>query len=77
MRVVDNVAYIDGDVIVPYDELVELRKRFNLSEDEEVICSATRSMAPVFQVSLQAMQIQLRDLGLINVDPDNQMYFDF
>ena len=60
-----------------YDELVELRKRFNLSEDEEVICSATRSMAPVFQVSLQAMQIQLRDLGLINVDPDNQMYFDF
>lgn len=60
-----------------HKELVELRKRYNLADDEDVICDATRAMAPVFQVSLQAMQICLRDLNLINPDPDPQMYFEF
>lgn len=60
-----------------HEQLVELRKRYNLTEDDEVICNETRAMAPVFQVSLQAMQICLRDLGLIALEPDNQMYFDF
>lgn len=57
-----------------YDEAMELRRRYGLAENATVICSATRDIAPVFDVSLQAMQIRLRELKLMNFEKDNQMY---
>lgn len=46
-------------------EIADLKARWGLGEDERPTVDVARQMAPVFQVSAQAMQIRLTELGLI------------
>ncbi len=47
------------------DEIADLKARWGLGADERPTVEVARQMAPVFEVSAQAMQIRLIELGLI------------
>ncbi len=58
-----------------YEELKEARERFHLSPtDRTVCCQEAKEIATRFNVSPQAMQIQLSELGLIHLEEDLQGY---
>lgn len=46
-------------------EIADLKARWGLGDDERPTVEVARQMAPLFQVSAQAMQIRLTELGLI------------
>ena len=50
---------------IAIDEIEDLRARWGLGEDERPTVEVARQLAPVFEVSAQAMQIRLVELGLI------------
>ncbi len=50
---------------IAIDEIADLKARWGLGEDERPTVEVARQMAPVFEVSAQAMQIRLVELGLI------------
>lgn len=50
---------------IAIDEIADLRARWGLGDDERPTVEVARQLARVFQVSAQAMQIRLLDLGLI------------
>ncbi len=50
---------------VAVDEIADLRARWGLGEDDRPTVEVARQLAPVFEVSAQAMQIRLIKLGLI------------
>ncbi len=50
---------------VAVDEISDLKARWGLGDDERPTVDIARQMATVFEVSAQAMQIRLIDLGLI------------
>ncbi|MBK8164703.1 MAG: ImmA/IrrE family metallo-endopeptidase [bacterium] len=53
---------------IAVDEIAGLKVRWGLGEDERPTVEVARQMASAFQVSAQAMQIRLIDLGLIRTD---------
>lgn len=58
-----------------YEELKEARERFHLPpNDRTVCCQEAKDFAVRFNVSPQAMQIQLSELGLIQLEEDLQGY---
>ena len=50
---------------IAIDEIEDLKARWGLGEDERPTVEVARQLAPVFEVSAQAMQIRLVELGLI------------
>ena len=57
--------YGSREPYVAADEIADLKARWGLGDDERPTVEAARQMAPVFEVSAQAMQIRLVELGLI------------
>lgn len=58
-----------------HKELEEQRERFHLApDDRKVFCEEAKTMAALFSVSAQAMQIQLSEMGLIKLEEDFQGY---
>ena len=47
------------------DEIEDLKARWGLADDDRPTVDVARQLAPVFEVSAQAMQIRLIELGLI------------
>ncbi|MBU1675925.1 ImmA/IrrE family metallo-endopeptidase [bacterium] len=50
---------------IAIDEIEDLKARWGLADDDRPTVDVARQMAPVFEVSAQAMQIRLIELGLI------------
>ncbi|HPF34958.1 MAG TPA: ImmA/IrrE family metallo-endopeptidase [Candidatus Krumholzibacteria bacterium] len=50
---------------IAIDEIEDLKSRWGLADDDRPTVDVARQMAPVFEVSAQAMQIRLIELGLI------------
>ncbi len=50
---------------IAIDEIEDLKARWGLGDDERPTVEVARQMAPVFEVSAQAMQIRMVELGLI------------
>lgn len=50
---------------IAIDEIADLKAWWGLGDDDRPTVAVARQMAPVFEVSAQAMQIRLVDLGLI------------
>jgi len=50
---------------VAIDEIADLKARWGLGDDERPTVDVARQLAPVFEVSAQAMQIRLVDLRLV------------
>ena len=50
---------------IAIDEIEDLKARWGLADDDRPTVEVARQMAPVFEVSAQAMQIRLIELGLI------------
>lgn len=60
-----------------YAEVQDKRSRFRMSSDEkDPICDIVRQTAPVFHVSLQAMQRKLRHLHLLDFNKPERTLFD-
>ena len=55
----------DREPYIALDEIEDLKARWGLGEDERPTVEVARQLAPVFEVSAQAMQIRLIELGLI------------
>ncbi len=50
---------------IAIDEIADMKARWGLGEDDRPTVEIARQMAPVFEISAQAMQIRLINLGLI------------
>ncbi len=57
--------YGSREPYVAAGEIANLKARWGLGDDERPTVEAARQLAPVFEVSAQAMQIRLVELGLI------------
>lgn len=60
-----------------FAEIQDKRSRFCMSPDEkDPICDVVRKIAPIFHVSLQAMQMRLRHLHLMDFKKPERSLFD-
>ena len=58
-----------------FKELQQLRERFHLPPDSrKVFCRIAYEFSDIFAVSPEAMQIRLSEMGLIQLEEDNQGY---
>ena len=68
-------VYGNREPYIAIDEIADLKARWGLGENERPTVEVARQLAPVFQVSAQAMQIRLIDLGLIRTHvPDPKLF---
>jgi len=59
------------------DEIQELREAYLMKEDEhDPSCDASKAMAKLFNVSAQAMQIRLQDIGLLKTKHGPKGFFE-
>lgn len=65
----------DSPPVNVYEELEDLKQKFyTLRNDNKVFCEIARKFAKLFQVSAEAMQIRLSELGYIKLEEDHQGY---
>ncbi len=58
------------------DEILELREAYSMGEQgQDPACIAAKEMAKLFNVSAQAMQIRLKDIGLLKTSHEPQGLF--
>jgi hypothetical protein len=57
-----------------YDEIRDKQRRYQYDDNgQEPICDIVRKLAPLFKVSLRAMQIRLKALRLLNCNKPEQL----
>ena len=70
-----EATYGNREPYIAVSEIEDLKVRWGLGADERPTVDVARQMAPVFEVSAQAMQIRLIELGLIRTQvPEPRLF---